>query len=99
APMQLIEGGYGVVRHPEYFGRLPDGAAGTVGNDIGGEPGAAAAIFLIDILHHLLAPFVLEIDIDIGRFVALRGDETAEDQIGLARIDGGNAQAEADRGI
>ncbi len=32
-----------------------------------GDPGAVAAVFLVDVLDHLLAPLMLEIDVDVGR--------------------------------
>ena len=32
---------------------------------------AVAAIGLVDVLDHLLAPLVLEVDVDVGRLVAL----------------------------
>ena len=60
---------------------------------------AFAAIAAIDILHHLLAPFMLEIDIDIGRLVAFGGDEAREQQVVLQRIDRGDAEQPAHRRI
>ena len=65
----------------------------------GGEPGAQAAVLIVDILHDLLAPLVLEIDIDVGRLVALGGDEALEEEIVLVGIDLGDAEAKADGGI
>ena len=58
-----------------------------------------APIVLIDVLDHLLAPLVLEIDIDVGRLVAIGGDETLEQKAAVARIDIGDAQAVADRRV
>src|SRR5487761_430450 len=58
-----------------------------------------AAILAIDVLDHLFASLVLEIDIDVGRFVAIGADEALEQKIALRRIDGGNAEAIADGGI
>jgi hypothetical protein len=57
--------------------------AGAVGDDGGGDAGAVAAVLLIDVLDHLLAPLVLEIDVDVGRLVALGGDEALEEKVGL----------------
>ena len=42
---------------------------------------------------------MLEIDVDIRRLVALGRDEALEQQVDLAGIDGGDAEAVADRGI
>ena len=56
--------------------------------------------FSIDVLDDLLAPLVLEIDVDVGRLVALAGDEALEEQRCAAqRIDGGHPQAVADAGV
>ena len=42
-----------------------------VGDERGGERRAVAAVLRVDVLHHLLAPLVLEVDVDVGRLVAL----------------------------
>ena len=63
------------------------------------NPGALAAVFLVDILNDLLAPLVLEIDIDVGRLVARVGDEALEEEIVNVGIDLGNPEAIADDGI
>ena len=42
---------------------------------------------------------MLEVDVDVGRLVALAADEAFEQQAAVRRIDGGDAQAIADRGI
>jgi hypothetical protein len=60
---------------------------------------ALAAVLAIDVLHHLLAPLVLEIDVDIGRLVALAADEALEQQLHTRRIDLGDAERVADRGV
>ena len=41
-----------------------------VGDERGGQRGALAGIFPVDVLHHLLAPLMLEVDVDVGRLVA-----------------------------
>ncbi len=58
-----------------------------------------AAIFVVDVLDHLLAPLVLEIDIDVGRLAPLRRDEALEQQVGERRVYIGDADAIADGGI
>ena len=70
-------------------------------DDGGADGGAVAAISFVDVLHHQLAPLVLEVDVDVGRLVALLGDEALEQHVvvGLAGIDRGDAEAEADRRI
>ena len=60
-------------------------ASAAVGDDGRGEAGALAAVLLVDVLHHLFAPLVLEIDVDVGRLVAFGGEEAAEDEVDLRR--------------
>jgi len=48
----------------------------------------------VDILDHLVAPFVLEIDVDIRRLVTLGGDEAFEQQIETRGVDFRYAEAE-----
>ncbi len=65
---------------PKHLADLADGAARAVVDDRGGDAGALAAIAFVDVLDHLLAPFMLEIDVDIGRLLALRRDEAGKQQ-------------------
>ena len=62
-------------------------------------PARSRPYFSIDVLNHFLAPLVLEIDVDIGRFVALAADEPLEEHIHPIGIDGSDAQAIADRRV
>ena len=55
-----------------------------------------AAVGAVDPLDHLLAPLVLEIDVDVGRLVALGRDEALEQQVDARRVDRGDAQDVAD---
>ena len=88
-----------VFGQPHRLAGLADGAAGPVGDDGGGDAGALAAVFLVDVLDHLLAALVLEIDVDVGRLVALGRNEALEQKLDPLGIDGGNAEAVADGGI
>ena len=63
------------------------------------KPGALATISSVDVLDHLLAPLVLEIDVDVGRLAPFGGDETLEQEIDLLGIDLGDAEAITDDGI
>ncbi len=74
-------------------------AARAVADHRGGERRALAAVFAVDVLDDLLAPFVLEVDIDIRRLIALAADEALEQQLGARRIDLGDAERIADRGV
>ena len=89
----------GVLGQAEGLADLAHRRARAVGDDGRGEAGAIAAVFLVDVLHHLLAPLVLEIDVDVGRLVALGGDEALEEEIGALGIDLGDAEAVADGGV
>ncbi len=99
APGGPVEGGDDIVREAENLGRLADRRAGAVGRHRGGEAGALAPVSLIDVLDHLLAPLMLEVDVDIGGLVALGRDEALEQKIEPRRIDLGDPEAEADGGI
>ena len=55
-----------------------------------------APVGAIDPLDHLLAPLVLEIDVDVGRLLALGRDEALEQQVQPRRVDGGDVQGVAD---
>ena len=73
--------------------------ARPVADDDGGERGAVPAVLAVDVLDHLLAALVLEVDVDVGRLVALDADEAAEQQRGAARVDLGDEQAVADQRV
>ena len=70
-----------------------------VADDGGGEACARAAVAAIDVLDHLLAALVLEVDIDVRRLAALAGDEALEEEVDLGRVDGSDSQAVADGGV
>ena len=84
SPQPQIESGErgdDVLGQAEHLADLAHGALGAVGDDGGGEAGAVAAVAAVDVLDHLLAPLVLEIDVDVGRLVALGGEEPLEEQV------------------
>ena len=99
APGRAVQRRDHVVGEAEHFRRLADRRAGAVGDDRRGEAGALAPVALVDVLDHLLAPLVLEIDVDVGRLVALGRDEALEQEIEARRVDLGDPEAEADGGI
>ena len=55
---------------PSALADVAHGALRPVGDERRGERRAVAAVFCVDVLHHLLAPLVLEVDVDVGRLVA-----------------------------
>src|SRR3546814_11592174 len=54
---------------------LADRAARAIMDDGRGDSRAPTAVSVIDMLDHLLAPLMFEIDVDVGRLVALRSEE------------------------
>ena len=58
-----------------------------------------AAVAVVDVLNDLLAVLMREIDVDVGNFLALFGHEAFEEQIHADRIDRGDAERVADRGV
>ncbi|MNE38594.1 hypothetical protein D3C80_1324980 [compost metagenome] len=58
-----------------------------------------ATVAFINMLDDLLAPLMLEVDVDVGRFVAVLGQKALEQQIGFHRVHRGDAQDVADRRV
>ena len=78
---------------------LADRALAAVVDHGGAEACAVAAVAFVDVLDHLLAPFVFEVDVDVGRFVAGLGHEAFEDHRTDFGRDGGDAEAVADHRV
>ena len=81
APERAGERADGVLRQAEHLADLADGAAAAIADDGRGQAGALAAVSVVDVLDDLLAPLVLEIDVDVGRLAALGRDEALEQEI------------------
>ena len=75
-----------VLGQAHHLADFADGAAGAVMHDGRADRRAVAAVAPVDVLDHLLAPLVLEIDVDIGRLAAVLGNKAGEQQIALVRI-------------
>ena len=60
---------------------------------------AVAAIGFKNPLDDFLAPLVLEIDVDVGRFAPFGAEETLEQQVALHGIDRGDTEHVADRRV
>ena len=88
-----------VLREPHGLAHVPRRAPPPVADDGGGEACAGAAVAAVDVLDHLLAPLVLEVDVDVGGLAPLARDEALEQEVDLRRVDGGDAQAVADGGV
>ncbi len=85
-----------VERQPQRLADVADRGAAAIGDDRRGQAGPLAAVFFVDVLQHLLAPLVLEVDVDVRRFVPLAADEPLEQQVAGRRVDRRDAQGEAD---
>ena len=88
-----------ILREAQGLADLADRAPRTVVDHGRRDPGMLAPVFFVDVLNHFLAPLVLEVDVDVGRLLALGRDETLEQKVEALRIDRGDAEAIADRGI
>ena len=55
-----------------------------------------AAVAIVDVLDHFLAPLVLEVDVDVGWLASLGREEALEQEVDLVGIDLGHVQAVAD---
>ncbi len=80
----------------ECLAHVANGRAGPVADDLADHAGPVATVALVDVLDDLLAPLVLEVDVDVGRLAPLRGEEALEEQPHANRVDGGDAEHEAD---
>ena len=85
APHRPGERGGDVLGQAQHLADFADGAAGAVMHDGRADRRAVAAVALVDVLDHLLAPLVLEIDVDVGRLAAVVRDEALEQEVGLVR--------------
>ena len=99
APAGLRQLGGHVLRQAHGAADLADRAAGAVADDGGANRRPFAAVALVQVLDHLFAPLMLEIDVDIWWFAAILGDEAFEQQVVFGRVHGGDAQHVADRRI
>ena len=88
-----------VERQAERLADLPHRAPPPVGDDLRHERRPVTPVLAVDVLDDLLAPLVLEVDVDVGRLVALPADEPLEEQVDAIGIDRGHPQAIADGGI
>ncbi len=78
---------------------LADRHARAVVDHRGAEGGPLPPVAGVEVLDHLLAALVLEIDVDVGRLAAVLRDEPGEEQPVLRRVHRGDAEAEAHGGI
>ena len=70
--------------------------AAAIGDDGSGERGALVAVFLVDVGDDVVALLVLEIDVDVGRLVALLEMKRSNSVSMMLGSDIGDAEAVAD---
>ena len=75
---ELVDHGF---REAHGCAHLTDGHARPEGHDVGDHPGAVGAVFLVDVLQHLLAVVSGEIDVDVGRALVILMEESLEEQV------------------
>ena len=85
-----------IERQAERFTDVANRGAGTIRDHHAGHARPLAPVFAVQILQHFLTPLVLEIDIDVRRFVAFPTDKPLEQDVQSIGIDRRDAQAEAD---
>jgi hypothetical protein len=88
-----------VERQAECLADVANRRSGSIGNDLRDNAGMLSPVFVINVLEDLLAAFVLEVDVNVGRFVALGADETLEEQFRPIGIDAGDSEDVADGGV
>ena len=89
-----------VERDLEHLADLARGAAVAVGDHVGGHRRAGGAVALVDVLDHPLAPLAArQVEVDVGPLATLLGEEALEQQLHADRVDGGDAEAVADRAV
>jgi hypothetical protein len=70
-----------VLGKPQRLADVADRALGAIANHGRAESGVVAAVLVEDPLHDDFAPFMFEIDVDVGRLVALLRDEALEQKV------------------
>ncbi len=88
-----------IARQPQRLADFGDRATGPIAGDDRRERRTLATVGLIDPLDDLLAPLMLEIDIDIGRLLAFAAHEPLEQEFVLDRVDRGDAKQITDAAV
>ena len=81
---------------PERLSYVSHGHLAAPRDDLVHHRRPVTAVLLVDVLQHLLAALVLEVDVDVWRLAALLRDETLKKQGLPGRVDRRDAQDEAD---
>ena len=78
---------------------IAHGAAAAIADDLADKRRPVAPILCVDMLTDLLAPLVLEIDVDVGRLVPFAADEALEQDVDSIGIDRRDPEGIADRTV
>ena len=78
---------------------LPQRRARPVRDHVGDLRGAVASVAFVDVLDHLFAPLVLDVEVDVGRTVAFGRQEPFEQQPERDRVGLGDAERVTDRAV
>ena len=81
---------------PKRLADVANGGTHPIGDHRRGQPSAVTAVLVVEILQHFFPTLVLEIHVDVGRFVAFATDKSLEQHVGMFRVDGRDAQAVTD---
>ncbi len=88
-----------VLRQTQRLAHIPDGALGAISSHGRAERRLVMPIGFVDPLDDFFAPGMFKIDIDVRWLIALAADEALEQQVIGFRVDRGDAENIADRGI
>ena len=83
-------------RVAERLGHVAHRRLGAVGDDVGDLRRVVPPVLGVDVLDDLLAPVALDVDVDVGRPVALGRQEALEQQAERHGVGGGDAEGVAD---
>ena len=86
-------------RNPQHLAHLPDGGPTPVTHHVGHHGGTVAPVLFVDMLDHLFAAVVLDVQVDIRRLGPLPGQKALEEEIHLGRVHAGDPQGKTDRRV
>ena len=92
------DGGH-LLGEPEGLARFAEGEPGPEVDHRRGEGGPVPPPSLVHVLDHLLPALVLEVDVDVRRLAPLLGHEALEQEVAPGRVDGGDPEHVAHRGV
>ena len=84
---------------PERLADIADRASPPIADDLADERGTIAAVLRVDVLDDLLAPLMLEVNVDVGRLVAFAAHEALEEDIDPVWIHRRDAERVADGAV